>query len=163
MISYLHVYVYVFLECPSGSIGSTPCDKPSSAWTSHMDSSSKDMSLMNKTSNGYPHKFWPQFPMVKAIDLLFRVSNFLDWDILCFMEKCNPIMLWRNEVDGKKSSLRFTSLHINSIQFNSIQFHIILLHSIFSFCVALYTCMHVYIYIYIYIFDKNRRSRHVGK
>ena len=57
-------------------------------------------SRTNKLSNGYPHKFWPQFPMVKAVDLLFRVSNTLDWTIVCFVEKCNPIMLWRNESDG---------------------------------------------------------------
>ena len=105
-VEYLLMLMFICSDCPSGSVGGDVCQRPSSLiWTPHTETSSKDASLANKTFNGYPHKFWPQFPMVKAVDLFFRVSNTLDWSILCFMEKCNPIMLWRIQVQGKAKIL----------------------------------------------------------
>ena len=38
--------------------------------------------------------------MVKAVDLLFRFSSELDISKLCFIDRCRPTILWRNESDG---------------------------------------------------------------
>jgi len=38
--------------------------------------------------------------MVKAVDLLFRFSIDLDINLLCYIDKCKPILLWKNESDG---------------------------------------------------------------
>jgi hypothetical protein len=48
--------------------------------------------------------------MVKAVDLLFRFSSELDISKLCFIDKCRPTILWKNESDGKFVSRATTAL-----------------------------------------------------
>ena len=65
------------IECPSGSIEGKYCREPN--WSN---------------STGYPHRTWPQIPVVKAVDILFRFSISFQWKFSCFNFKCLPLILY---------------------------------------------------------------------
>lgn len=56
--------------------------------------SSNCVAPTNWPSNTYPHKPYPNFPMIKPVDIVFRVSTNLDYSYMCFFN-CIPNVIWR--------------------------------------------------------------------
>ena len=79
----------------------------------------------------YPHKSWREMPMVKSVDMLFRLSTSIQWSHFCFnVNNCKPIILWKESSTWKnvtmlnKQELSFHVCFINDFVnlFNNVSY-----------------------------------------